>query len=430
MKNLLRVVGVGLALVLVAAPATAASGSRPLTAAKSVVSAAAPNPSVSVARKSSFTATSLTETSIETSVKSVVSKTTNASKSTSTRDLGTKLLKNTAKLRVESKTVVETIKTLTSTTVKTSVIVTKVEKWSKAKKTGPKFTFAMGSPGVSGTLVREALARINFKYGYQAEFLEIADSDLVVAGGAAGKFEMGSSSTASVMKVIQLGAPMVFVGENSRNQWTLVGKTGIKNCADMNGKRLGLHSPGGVSTALYRAWALKNCGGSKPTELFIAGSPNRLQALTADRLDVTMMEVEDTLSLPATGYSIISNFSRDLPEIKTGLIWANEKFLKKNTELVGNFLYETIRMAQEINESAKSFRQMVLKWEPNYKNIDAIVAAYQKAALFPNDGGTFFNDLNKTSAFYAVAGSIKPGLQATDMATLAPLNLAKAMLKI
>jgi ABC-type nitrate/sulfonate/bicarbonate transport system substrate-binding protein len=360
----------------------------------------------------------------------VVTKTKNASKSTSSSDLGTTIIKNTANLRIESKKVVETIKTLVDTTVKTKVVVTKVEKWAKAKKTGPKFTFAMGSPGISGTLMRESLARMNFKYGTQGEFLEIADSDLVVAGGAAGKFEMGSSSTASVMKVIQLGSPMVFVGENSRNQWTLVGKNGLNTCADLNGKRLGLHSPGGVSTALYRAWAIKNCGASKPSELFIAGSPNRLTALIGGQLDVTMMEVEDTLSLPAGQYRIISNFSRDLTEIKTGLIWANKEFLNQNKVLVGNLMYENIRMAQEINGSAKSFSQMVLKWAPEYKNLDAIVAAYQAAALFPIDGGTFFKDLDTSSAFYAKAGSIKPGLLATDMASLVPLNLAKALLKL
>jgi|GEM_PF-5905505 len=381
--------------------------------------------STSISRKSKVTKASIVETSIKKVVVTVVAKEKNSSTSNTTSDKGTRVPTNTSSVKISVATTVKTVKSLTNTTVTTTVVTTKVETFTKAPKGKLKFTFAMGSPGLSGTLLQESLERINFKYGYQGKFQEIANSDLVVAGGASGQFELGSSTTSAVMKVIQNGAPMRFIGENSRNQWTLVAKSSIKSCEDMNGARLGLHSPGGVSTALYRAWYRTNCATTiKPSELFIAGSPNRLQALISNRLDVTMMEVEDTLALPASGYAIVSNFSKDLPQIKTGLIWANQTFLTKNPQVAADLMYEISRLSQEFNQDAVAFKANAMKWTPAYANIDKIVAAYQAAKLFPEDLGSFFKDLNETAAFYAVGGTLKPGLLAEQMAILTPIRQA------
>ena len=387
------------------------------------VVAAANSVTTTVTRNSKVSKTEIVETSVQKVVTVAVTQEKNAKNSVNTVNLGSSTLKNQPTLKISVVKTKVTKKTATQTTVETIVTTTKKETFKKAAKNKLKFTFAMGSPGMSGTLIREVIERINFKYGYTGTFQEIASSDLVVAGGAAGQFEMGSSTTSAVMKVIHNGAPMTFIGETQRNQWTLVVKTNINKCEDMTGKRLGLHSPGGVSTALYRAWFKRNCAVTvKPQELFIAGSPNRLQALISDRLDVTMMEVEDTLALPATGFKILSNFSKDLPNIKTGLVWVNESFLAKHPEVSADFIYEFSRLSQEFNTNSKSFKANALKWQPGYANIDAIVAAYSAARLFPDEPGAFFKDLNETAAFYAAAGAMKPGLVAKDMAVLGPIN--------
>jgi len=299
----------------------------------------------------------------------------------------------------------------------------------KAAKNKVKFTFATASDGMSGVPIREALERMNFKYGYEGKLQFIANSDLVIAGGASGQFDMGNSATSAAMKVIQAGAPLVFIGENIRNTWTLVAKSSIKSCADMDGKRLGLHSAGGASTALFRAWYKTNCAATiKPNELFIAGSPNRLQALIADRIDIAMMEVEDTLALPTSGYGIVSNFSKTLPRIKTGLVWMNKTYLEKNPKVAADIIYELTRLSQEMNGDAAAFKRIALKWTTGYADMDKIVAAYQAAKLFPEDPGSFFKDLNETAAFFASSGALKPGLLAEQMAVLTPLRQANKRL--
>ena len=399
------------------------SGAVQAQSSAEVAKAVTPGVTTDIARSAKVTKTEIIETSIKTETTTAVKKEKNAAASTKTTAGAVTTVKSSKLVSVTSKTSVTVTKTATETITETKKVTTKVEKFPKAKKGKLKFKFATASDGMSGVPIREALERLNFKYGYQAELTFLSNSDLVIAGGASGQFQMGNSSTSAAMKVIQEGGPVKFIGENVKNTWTLAGKNSIKSCADMNGIRLGFHSPGSVSTAMYRNWAVKNCPANiKPVEQFINGSPNRLIALTADKLDVTMLEVEDTLGLPA-GHSVIANFSKTLPEIKTGLVWSNTGFLIDYQNIAAEFMYELTFLSAEMNQNPETFKRLALKHTKGFEDrIDKIVAAYQQAKLFPEDPQSFFKELDATSVFFTNAKVLKPGLTANDMAVLYPLN--------
>jgi ABC-type nitrate/sulfonate/bicarbonate transport system substrate-binding protein len=384
-----------------------------------------------ITRSAKVSKTQIVETSVKTATSTVVKKEKNAAKSTKTTDGASKTITSTPTVKVTSKSSVTVKKTATETITETKTVTTKVETFNKAKKGKLKFKLATASDGMSGVPVREALERLNFKYGYQGELVFVSNSDLVIAGGASGQFQMGNSSTSAAMRVIQEGGAVKFIGENVKNTWTLVAKNSVQSCADLDGKRLGFHSAGSVSTAMYRSWAIKNCAASvKPVEQFINGSPNRLIALNADKLDATMMEVEDTLGLGA-GTKVLANFSKTLSELKTGLVWANNDFLAKNPDVASQYMYELIFLSAELNQNAETFKRLALKHTVGFEDrMDKIITAYQQANLFPEDPQQFFKELDFTSNFFVGAKVLKPGLVAKDMAVLQPLNAAINKLKL
>jgi ABC-type nitrate/sulfonate/bicarbonate transport system substrate-binding protein len=423
MNHIGKIKGAVLSICLVGMISLSGTSTVAASTQKSQVVQAKENKTTVYSRTSKVTKTAIIETSLKTETKTVVRTEKNSAKSKSTQSKGTKVLKGASDTKISAKTSVITTKTLTNTTVATVVVTKRVQTFPKAPKGKLKFSFATASDGMSGVPLREAIERMNFKYGYQGKVDFISNSDLVIAGGASGQFDMGNSSTSAAMKVILNGAPMRFIGENIKNTWTLVGKNSVKSCADMNGVRLGLHSAGGSSTALYRAWAAKNCAANiKPKEQYINGSPNRLIALAADQIDVAMMEVEDTLFLPA-GYSVIANFSKTLPGVKTGLVWMNSDFLAKNPKVAANLMYELTWLAQEMNHNAASMKRIAIKWTTGYTDYDKIVVAYQDALLFPEDAEGFFKELDSSAVFFKITP-----LRAVDMAVLAPLKQAMVRL--
>lgn len=279
------------------------------------------------------------------------------------------------------------------------------------------YSFAMGSPGLIGAFVLETLERVEAETGHQGEFVELADSDLVVQGAAEGQFDMGSSTTSAVMTVIQNGAELVFVGESSFNQWTLIAKNEIESCADMDGQRLGLHSPGGVSTALYRTWYGRNCENVEPTELYIEGSPNRLQALIEDQVDVSMVELEDVLALPEGEFRMLANFAQELSDIKTNLVYANTGFVEEHPDVVQAFVTEMVALQQQAMEDADFFIGLLEKWDiDTAAPVDVVVNAYIEQGMLPTDGGMTQSDLEASIALYTEAGRIEPGLTPEEIA--------------
>lgn len=279
------------------------------------------------------------------------------------------------------------------------------------------FKFTMGAPGASGAIVREAIAQLNERYGHKGQFVEVAESELAVEGVASGEFQVGSSTTSAVMQAMQQGAPLTFLSELLRNQWTLQAKQTFEGCRDLDGARLGLHTPGGVSTALYDAWVEQSCdSGVSPNRLYIAGSPNRFQALLADELDVAMIEIEDGIELPQQRFHTVANFSKELQEVKTGLIYANDAFLRQNPQAVVQLLAEIIRVQRKVNDDPSYFNQLLRKHVPEVGDqAEAIANAYTEGELFPANGGMTQQQVKATIDFFTQVGRLDPGMKPADI---------------
>lgn len=291
------------------------------------------------------------------------------------------------------------------------------------------FAIVTGAPGSNQVLTMEALDRLNQKYGHQGEFLDIADSEIAVQGVADGQFQLGTGTASTTMLAMQIGAPMLFIGEEIRNPWVLAAKNEIQSCADMDGRRFGLHSPGGVSTALYDAWYNANCDPSiEPNILFVAGSPNRVQGLLEDQLDVTMLLVHDTFALPSDDFHIMARFSTELPDVKTGLYYGNEEFLREHRQVVVQFLTEVVLVQREVQDNPELLEQLILKFLPERQATAALEAASAvELQLFPPDAG--YSGLSPQSLqasidTYVAAEVLEPGLDPNGILDLSFLEEA------
>jgi NitT/TauT family transport system substrate-binding protein len=190
--------------------------------------------------------------------------------------------------------------------------------------------------------------------------------------------------------------------------------------------RFGLHSPGGVSTALFKSWFAKTCPSSiKPQLLYIEGSPNRMQGLLAGQLDATMLEIDDTLELPADKFAIMANFAEQLPEIEANTVYANDTFLKEHPEVAVGLLAEMSALAKEVKKDPSVFAGLVKKHKPELAaKADKIAQAYVEGDLFAEDGAMAMADVQKTIDLYQGAGAIKPGLKAEQIADRTHLEKA------
>lgn len=280
------------------------------------------------------------------------------------------------------------------------------------------FSFAMGSSGAQGAFYMEVLQRMNDNSGYAGEWVELAGSEVAVSGIASNEFQFGAGVAATVMAAQQeQGAEVTFIGDFMRLIWSLAARSDMSSCEDLDGQRFGLHSPGGVSTALFDAWLQQNCDSSvEPEILYIEGSPNRLQGLMADQLDATMLELDDTLELN-NDFHVMVNFSQDLPEIETNTVYANNTFLEEHPEVAVDLLAESSALAAEVNEDPAVFADIIREHKPELsEQADQIAEAYVEAGILVEDGAMSEEDLTATIELYETAEAIAPGLAFDDIA--------------
>ncbi len=236
-----------------------------------------------------------------------------------------------------------------------------------------------------------------------------------------GDVDMGTGASAGTLAAIQQGARLKFFATESRNPWTLFAKKEVAKCEDINGKRLALHSQGGISTALTKGWLKQNCPAANPNILIIPGSERRAAALVAGQIDLTPLELSDAKEIEKSHpgqYRFLADFSKEVPWLSGSIFYSSPQTIAAKREVLKTYVRELIK----INRIAARSPQTIAAAAPKYlyKQLDQeflleVTKGYVEAGIWPTDGGFSAQNLARTIQFFVEIGSIKPGLKPEDV---------------
>jgi NitT/TauT family transport system substrate-binding protein len=272
------------------------------------------------------------------------------------------------------------------------------------------FTVGFTSTGMSSAPFLAALDSLRGQ-GYDIKTPELAESELVTEGVAKGRFAFGSGANNEVMTADAKGANLKVVMDRVANEWTIYARKDITQCADLNGKRLAIHSEGAVSTAMVKNYIQTKCPGTKPNYVVISGSPNRLAALLANRIDASPLELTDAVTLEAKAsdrYALLTSFSADLPELHPTSIYVNGDFAKKNPDTVKAVVKAVLEQDRKIAGNPDYLKQIATKYVPKAidpSTIDSAAKKYVDLKLFDVNGGLTEQNLDYTAKFFGPSGA-------------------------
>jgi len=281
-----------------------------------------------------------------------------------------------------------------------------------AEQPGTKeFGVAFTSVGLSSAPFLAAIDKLNKEGGYNITTQEIAESELVTAGVAAGDFAFGSGANNATMAAIEKGANLKSVVARVQNEWTLYAKTDIADCAGLDGKRLAIHSQGAVSTAMVKNYIDTTCPGTEPEYVVIEGSPNRVAAMLADQIDASPLELTDATNIDETAsdrYHQIASFANDLPDLQTTSIYTNGDFAAENPGSVAALVKAVLEINREIDGNPARLKEIAETFVPDAidaATIDAAIAKYLDLGMFPTDGGLTAENIDYTADFFGPEGT-------------------------
>jgi len=282
---------------------------------------------------------------------------------------------------------------------------------------GVEYSFAMTTSGAIGPLYQLAIERMDEATGHKGTWVEMTNSEVAVGGTASNDFQFTGGVASTVMAAIQeKDANLIFVNDMVKIMWTMTGATDIEKCDDLEGKKVGLHSPGGVSTAIFHSWLEKNCDPSTDMQIvYIEGSPNRLQGLLAGQIDATMLKLDELEQL-TDDFHVIDNFAQSMPEIVTNATAVNGDFADQHPELVEDFVYYMMEVVNDIYEDPQVFVDAIEKYQPELADqADYIAQIYVDSEVLIRDGGIPEDWITTSIALYEEADAIGTGLSASDI---------------
>jgi NitT/TauT family transport system substrate-binding protein len=292
-----------------------------------------------------------------------------------------------------------------------------------------KMIYGHSSVGINTVAAEAAMAEMRSQ-GYDIQGAVLDSSELSAEGTANGQFAFGSGGNSTILVAMQ-AAPgtQKFIVDGLKNEWSLYARSEVNDCAGLNGKKVGIFSEGGVSTAMVKNYFSINCPGVTPTYLVLGDSQTRAAALVAGQIDATPVELSDALNLEATGQGkvhLLTSFAETLPDLKTGSIAANVEFVKAHPEATTAFVRELLKQYRKIAEDKDYFREITLKYYPDVDKdtLEATLDAYLDRKLFPVNGGLTLDNLKFTIDFFADAGVIKEGITPEDSVDLTFLDKA------
>jgi ABC-type nitrate/sulfonate/bicarbonate transport system substrate-binding protein len=189
--------------------------------------------------------------------------------------------------------------------------------------------------GIDDTADRVAFERLEQQTGIKAEFTETGGPPNTAAGLLRGDFDIGSTSLLSAVNAIDQGADFkVILGAAMATDFFLVGREGIDDIADLDGRRVAHGEPGGASEVITKV-ALERAGVDADLSV-VDDAEARMAALVSDRIDAAALEFPDLelLSSQEDGLTPVASLKEIAPFLIADVWFVKSDFAEENPELL------------------------------------------------------------------------------------------------
>lgn len=237
-------------------------------------------------------------------------------------------------------------------------------------------------------------------------------TDLAVQAVVAGEADIGAAAGIAAVKAVENGLNVRIIAEQVRNEWQLVTPTSIKEPKQLDGKRVGYHSPISVTEALVK-W-MASYYKITPNWMIIPGSDVRAEALMRGQLDATPAEIADVLNIlhakPGQFHVLIS-YAKVFPQLIGTVYFARADYLQKNSPIVETVLEAILQSNRAVDSRPALVKENAQRLLPETKPelIDATAATYKELRIWDINGGASKDRGEASIKFFEESGLLKKG---------------------
>lgn len=249
-----------------------------------------------------------------------------------------------------------------------------------------------------------------------------------------GEADIGSADPPIIINANQEGQDLRIFGLQQSIGYSMVAPQSISEPAELEGMRVGYHSPGSMTRGL--AFLAAERFGFTPEWLAIEGSEVRLEALLNGQLDATVLDLEQTANLIASHgdeYYVLIPFSQEFPGLMGGGLYASPEWLEENAEAAQCLVEEIILANRALVDDKEFFKEEILRLvgttsglEENPELLDAVAETFIQNNVFDVNGGLTQEAAEDTVDIYVEIGDLEEASPFDSWATMEIIEAALA----
>ena len=167
------------------------------------------------------------------------------------------------------------------------------------------------------------------------------------------------------------------------------------------------------------------CPGTRPSLLVVAGEGTRLAGLLAGELDAAVMDLENLERVDGTRRGEISTlvvFAEEFPGLTTSSLFARRELTQKYPATVKDWLRALLDARRRIQDPRVLAEEFVARLGMAPAVAQKTAATYLARKFWDVNGRYTSQVVQKNIDFAVAAGSVKPGMKASDVADLTLLT--------
>lgn len=238
------------------------------------------------------------------------------------------------------------------------------------------------------------------------------------------QIQLTSSGVTDPATAVDKGLKIKAIVARANNAWSLVAKNSITSCDQLNGKKMGLFSTTGVSTAYEKIYLQTTCPKAQPSDVIIPDSVLRRQALEAGQIDASPLEGDDVVRIMADKpgqFRVLAAFSETLPGIGRDLVESNESMVNQHQPVLQAFVKAQLEAIRSIYKDPGSLAQLDAKYLKLGDSAADIAKVYVDTKVWCANGGLAGDDVQKeldTFSQYKLTPAGMKAAQITDTKAL------------
>lgn len=279
---------------------------------------------------------------------------------------------------------------------------------------------------ISNIPMRMALDALTEK-GYQVEAVPIAQFSLVVPALVQGGLDVSTGSNITIWSAIAKGGQVRSIVGWTNNPYFIVTPSDIKDCAELNGKPVGIQSFRGLIEAELADYLARHCNNAEPVYLNLDTDDPRRAALEGGQIVGGRFELDDLLLLEAAApgkYKPLIQFGKEYPDVQIASFVAAQKFIETNPELAKDFVLELLKAQRQIQDP-EVLQEQIIKYHQLAPDVaEAQAKAYLAFNTWDLNGGLSPDSIQKTMDFAVQNKILAKPLTAEEVADFTFLNAA------